>query len=316
MMELYNNNNNNNNNNNIQPPGFIGNYWVDSLHSSHPQTMSYLNNSSGNAAADTYIRNGQAPRINTDILIYSELQRLYPKNHIRITPASSCNILSFAATGHAKATPDPDANGTPFGPLEWINYLAPESRLNGGSGRLQNTILFGKYSVKWLDQEFTLYVVDGRDGTGYYPEVKNNYIIAHNPASADSLILAAGAYTAMLHDEIWVFDGGFWRKDANLWKSMQKASWDNVILDPEMKSSIIKGINRFFDNQDSYKRLKVPWKRGLIFHGPPGNGKTISVKATMNMLFNRIENIPTLYVRTLTRSVYRSVPTYFTRIKC
>jgi hypothetical protein len=272
--------------------------------------MSYLKNLSANgsandlaglSAAEVYLRNGQAERISTDILIYSRLQKLYPKSHIRIAPADSCNILSFAAAGEAKVTPDPDANGTPFGPLEWINYLAPQSRLRGNCGILQPRVLFGKYNVKWLDQEFILYVVEGRDGSGFYPQQVNNYIITSNPSSADSLILAAGAYGSVLHNEIWVFDGGYWRKDSDLWNSMQKASWDNVILDSDMKSSLVKGINRFFDSQDSYNRLKVPWKRGLIFYGPPGNGKTISVKATMNMLYNQKEDIPTLYVKTLTR---------------
>ena len=37
----------------------------------------------------------------------------------------------------------------------------------------------------------------------------------------------------------------------------------------------------------------------VIFHGPPGNGKTVSIKATMNMLWKREESIPALYVKTL-----------------
>nr|GFD61087.1 hypothetical protein [Tanacetum cinerariifolium] len=53
------------------------------------------------------------------------------------------------------------------------------------------------------------------------------------------------------------------------------------------------------------QKLKVPWKRGIIYYGPPGNGKTISIKAMMNSLYKRGANgdtrmaVPTLYVRTL-----------------
>ena len=35
------------------------------------------------------------------------------------------------------------------------------------------------------------------------------------------------------------------------------------------------------------------------FHGPPGNGKTISIKATMHSLYDRSPPVPTLYVKTL-----------------
>ncbi|PPJ60569.1 hypothetical protein CBER1_08153 [Cercospora berteroae] len=41
----------------------------------------------------------------------------------------------------------------------------------------------------------------------------------------------------------------------------------------------------------------VPWKRGLILHGTPGCGKTISIKALMNSLQSR--DVVSLYVKTL-----------------
>ncbi|RTE69722.1 hypothetical protein BHE90_015894 [Fusarium euwallaceae] len=32
-----------------------------------------------------------------------------------------------------------------------------------------------------------------------------------------------------------------------------------------------------FESRQTYARLGVPWKRGIIYHGPPGDGKTISI---------------------------------------
>jgi transitional endoplasmic reticulum ATPase len=251
--------------------------------------------------AETYIHHSLAPRINTDIVVLTRLQKLYPDKDIRIIPEQSCNILAFAVAGEAELIPDPESNGTPFGPMQWMRYIPPDSRVDGDTGSVGSVVLFGKYKLKWHGETFILYIVDGRDGVSSYPSVRNNYIIASTPSIANSLILAVGSYGVVLHNEIWVFDGGYWSKSTKLWSSIQKSKWDNVILDPGMKSSIIKDINRFFDGQDTYRRFQVPWKRGLIFYGPPGNGKTISIKATMHMLYQRQDPVPTLYVKTLSR---------------
>lgn len=37
-----------------------------------------------------------------------------------------------------------------------------------------------------------------------------------------------------------------------------------------MKKSIMGEVDKFFDSRERYQRLKVPWKRGVIYYGPPG----------------------------------------------
>jgi len=76
-----------------------------------------------------------------------------------------------------------------------------------------------------------------------------------------------------------------------------RASWDKVILDPGMKKELTSVSGRFFDSKSVYDDLGVPWKRGLIFYGPAGNGKTISIKALMHTLAERKRSVPTLYVK-------------------
>jgi transitional endoplasmic reticulum ATPase len=68
-------------------------------------------------------------------------------------------------------------------------------------------------------------------------------------------------------------------------------------LDPKMKDDLTSVAEKFFDSKEIYEGLGVPWKRGLLFHGPPGNGKTVSIKALMHTLAHRDRPIPTLYVR-------------------
>jgi transitional endoplasmic reticulum ATPase len=116
-------------------------------------------------------------------------------------------------------------------------------------------------------------------------------------AETDSLILAAGKWTSQLHEEIFIFDDGYWEKSKELWKSVNGASWSDVILDPEMKKNLIEDVQGFFDNQSLYEGFAVPWKRGVILHGVPGNGKTVSIKALMSALYAREDAIPSLYVK-------------------
>lgn len=55
------------------------------------------------------------------------------------------------------------------------------------------------------------------------------------------------------------------------------------------------------DVQEVHKTNTI--QRGIILHGLPGNGKTISIKALMRSLSQRSPEIPTLYVKSLGRNV-------------
>ncbi|KAK4202761.1 hypothetical protein QBC40DRAFT_320574 [Triangularia verruculosa] len=118
-------------------------------------------------------------------------------------------------------------------------------------------------------------------------------------SKTDALILTAGKWTKEMHDEIWVFDNQQWKKDKELYRSVQGASWHDVILDPTIKSSLAHDVESFFGNQSLYKTLRVPWKRGVIPHGVPGNGKTVSIKAIINSLVSRKPPVSTMYIKSL-----------------
>ncbi|KAK7908777.1 ATPase [Apiospora marii] len=243
-------------------------------------------------------------RVNTDAFISRSLKEHYPNLELVVTPAYSCELLAYARAGLATCEPvEEDASGRKSrylpSSLQWDVYLPPARRLDGALGGLAEQVLFGKYLYRWRGHEFLVYLVDGRDGSMAYPSVRNYYVLTTSRPQAQQLLLEAGRWGADLHDEIWVYDQGTWQKNRELYASIQKASWDQVILDADMKKSLIDDHLSFFESRDTYAKLRVPWKRGIIYHGPPGNGKTVSIKATMHMLYDMDVPVPTLYVRSL-----------------
>ncbi|KAF2110367.1 P-loop containing nucleoside triphosphate hydrolase protein [Lophiotrema nucula] len=259
--------------------------------------------------AREWFHHSSGQRVNTDTVIIQALRTQYPELDITVAPSSiSFNLLAYAGAGHATATPLEDKTADPvYGTtVTWRTFAPPARRLSPGGGALVERVIFGKFLYKWKDQEFILYIADGRDGGGAYPDISVHYILTRESKKVDELITVATKWGVELHNEVWVFDQGFWQKSAELWQSVQKSVWEDVILEEDMKKAIINDVENFFDSQDTYGKLKVPWKRGIIYYGPPGNGKTISIKAMMHSLYQRGINgdsklkVPTLYVRTLT----------------
>lgn len=80
---------------------------------------------------------------------------------------------------------------------------------------------------------------------------------------ADELIAAASSWAQELHDEVLVFDQGFWQKNRDLWQNVQKSNWEDVILEKGKKEAIIEDVIGFFNAEEKYKEFNVPWKVGL-----------------------------------------------------
>ncbi|GJF00414.1 AAA family ATPase [Phanerochaete sordida] len=107
---------------------------------------------------------------------------------------------------------------------------------------------------------------------------------------------AVFAWGQDLREQIWVFEGGQWDKSKQLYKAVQAASWDDIVLDEQFKEGLRRDTKTFFENKDAYASLNIAWKRGILLLGPPGNGKTESIKA----LLNENKHIAPLYVKSFT----------------
>lgn len=66
------------------------------------------------------------------------------------------------------------------------------------------------------------------------------------------------------------------KKSKSLFRSVdQTGNWDDIILDETLKRDLREDVIGFFSKESLYKGLAVPWKRGIILMGEPGNGKTV-----------------------------------------
>jgi AAA+ superfamily predicted ATPase len=153
------------------------------------------------------------------------------------------------------------------------------------SERIQNAWL----NVLWNGQLLDVVLITWTEGCY---RGRHHWIIADERKVAEEFFDAVCEWACELRGEILVFRDGCFEKDKELFDSIKSATFDNLVLPESLKQQLRNDFQRFFDSREVYERYGIPWKRGAIFIGPPGNGKTHTLKALINELGK-----PCLYVR-------------------
>lgn len=70
-------------------------------------------------------------------------------------------------------------------------------------------------------------------------------------------------------------DGNYW---GNLTRK-HKRSFESVILPCGLQERLMADVHEFISSKDWYYKMGIPWRRGYLLAGPPGNGKSSVVTA-------------------------------------
>lgn len=223
----------------------------------------------GGSPYNDFLSHSSGQRILTSAVEVKAIRAKHPNRALTITNSYNiyngviCDLLGFAAAGHAKATLSPDSGEN----MIERTFIAPARRHDEDGGTFINDVKFAAYDYEYQGNTFLVYVVQCSQGV--VMEMKMNFILSA-PGSrkadgegdevADALVEAVTRWGQDSHEEVWVFDRGMWMKDKELFKSISEASWSDVILDEDKKQSVIDDVEGFFSSEARYREFQVPWK--------------------------------------------------------
>lgn len=151
--------------------------------------------------------------------------------------------------------------------------------------RLENSWL----NVLWQGQLLDVILITWSEACRL---TRHHWIVADSQKLADEFIDAVCVWSCEIRGEVLVFQDGEFQKDRELFSAIKSATFDKLILSGSLKDQIQKDFVQFFNSRETYERYGIPWRRGSLFIGPPGNGKTHTVKALINHLAQ-----PCIYAR-------------------
>jgi hypothetical protein len=64
-------------------------------------------------------------------------------------------------------------------------------------------------------------------------------------------------------------------------RTIAHCGWDDLVLDPTAASLLRDDFESFWERESWFREKRIPFRRGYLLHGPPGNGKTTAVRAMM-----------------------------------
>lgn len=144
------------------------------------------------------------------------------------------------------------------------------------------------YDVRWEGHALRVVVAEWRSG---YDHQSYSLVVADSEAIARQFAEEVCAFCNEPRRAVLRFSGGRFSHDHELWEEIGRASFDDLVLAGDLKDRMLEDFMSFLGARAEYERYGVPYKRGVLLLGPPGNGKTHCLRALIKTLA-----LPCIYV--------------------
>ncbi len=206
------------------------------------------------------------------------LHTLRPLKHLSFTELYSFDVDTFFYEGHCERTARAD--------------LPPVFRVihDETNTRLEEDVRHGWFDVRWKGHALEVVSLSWANDNCLD---RFSWVIADSREVAEGFMDAVMKYAEDVRGQVLVFEDGHFRKSEELFRSIQRSDFDDLVLGGTLKDDVRSDVSRFFARKAFYEAHRIPWKRGLLLIGPPGNGKTQTLKALLKEIA-----LPVLYIKT------------------
>jgi hypothetical protein len=170
-----------------------------------------------------------------------------------------------------------------FPPL--IGHGGTHAKLDLRAALLEEKSRKATSRLEWMDCPVALHL-----HTIAAPVVAMNVSFFNGPGSDDEnqtaiLVARRNCYPQVVHlledigrmgrtPQLHILHGGTQR--------VEHCRWDDLVLDPGVVSLLKNDFENFWVREPWFREKRLPFRRGYLLHGPPGNGKTTAIRAMMS----------------------------------